>query len=68
MPFSSLAIWIKELPGYAGIDITIFKAHSMRSATMSKAQLFEISTKDILKKRQLVREVYWQDSSTAISK
>ena len=41
--------WIVEILTLSGIDTSIFKAHSTRSASASKASSQGISTKDILK-------------------
>ena len=46
---STLARWLKSLLDKAGIDTSIFKAHSTRSATASAAANTGITTGDILK-------------------
>ena len=49
-PVSSCTIarWLKSLMTEAGIDISIFKAHSIRGATCSTAAGAGVTTKDIL--------------------
>lgn len=46
---STVARWIKDVMGSAGIDITYFKAHSIRSAASSSALRSGASLTDILK-------------------
>ena len=46
---STVARWLKETLGAAGIDTTIFKAHSVRGASTSAAANSGITTEDILK-------------------
>ena len=46
---SALARWLKSLLDKAGIDTSIFKAHSTRSAAASAAANTGITTSDILK-------------------
>ena len=46
---STLARWLKSLLDKAGIDTSIFKAHSTRSAAASAAASTGITTSDILK-------------------
>ena len=50
--------WIVEILTLSGIDTSIFKAHSTRSASASKASSQGISTKDILKRG------HWSKGST----
>ena len=45
----TIARWIKSLLGSAGIDTSIFKGHSTRSASTSKARAGGISLEDVLK-------------------
>lgn len=46
---STIARWIKTFLADAGIDTTIFKAHSVRSASASAAAEAGVTTNDILK-------------------
>ena len=46
---------------HIGIYISIFKAHSVRAASTSKAKLMGLSTKDILKRGNLSSESTWQE-------
>ena len=41
--------WIKQIMATAGIDVTVFKPHSVRAAATSKAKLNNASTSDIMK-------------------
>jgi site-specific recombinase XerD len=45
---NTVANWIKDVMSLAGIDTTIFKAHSTRSATTSKAIRSGISIDNVL--------------------
>ena len=45
---SSIARWLKGLLEVAGVDTSIFSAHSVRGASSSKASNMWISTNDIL--------------------
>jgi len=45
---STIARWLKSLMAEAGIDISIFKAHSVRGASCSTAAGEGVTTKDIL--------------------
>ena len=54
----TLAHWVKEVMVCAGIDVTIFKPHSTRGASTSKAFHLEISLSDILKQGQ------WSNAKT----
>ena len=45
---STIARWLKTCMLEAGIDINIFKPHSVRGATCSKAAGMGVTTKDIL--------------------
>ena len=45
---STIARWLKCFMAEAGIDISIFKAHSVRGASCSTAMGTRIITKDIL--------------------
>ena len=45
----SIARWIKEMLSLANIDINIFKAHSTRSASTSKAERLGLRVEEIMK-------------------
>ena len=45
---SSIARWLKETMKDAGVDISIFKSHSVRGATCSKAAGVGVTTRQIL--------------------
>ena len=55
---STLARWIKTLMCMAGIDISIYKAHSVRSATTSKAEAAGVPLEEIL------RTAGWSNAKT----
>lgn len=46
---STISRWIKTVMALSGIDVSVFKAHSVRSASTSKAQCCSIPIGDILK-------------------
>ena len=46
---STIARYVKQFLGLAGIDLTVFTAHSTRSASTSKANNIGLSMKDIQK-------------------
>ena len=46
---STISRWLKVVLEEAGIDITVFQAHSTRAASCSKAKNDNVSTDDILK-------------------
>ncbi len=46
---SSIARWLKTILEEAGIDTTIFGAHSTRGASASAAAKTDVTTGDILK-------------------
>ena len=48
MTSSTIARWLKTCLSDAGIDTSIFKAHSVRGASSSKAAATGITTADIL--------------------
>uniref|UniRef100_A0A1X7VGJ5 Tyr recombinase domain-containing protein n=1 Tax=Amphimedon queenslandica TaxID=400682 RepID=A0A1X7VGJ5_AMPQE len=45
---STIARWLKLVMESAGIDTSVFKAHSVRSASTSAAALQGVTTEDIL--------------------
>ena len=57
---ATFARWIKEVLSLAGIDTNIFKSHSVRSASTSKAKALGLTTKDILAKGNWSTESTWQ--------
>ena len=46
---STISRWLKTVMNLSGIDITVFKAHSVRAASTSKAKASSISIQDIMK-------------------
>jgi hypothetical protein len=46
----TISRWLKTMLAKAGVDITLFKAHSTRSAATSKAKACGMPISDILKK------------------
>ena len=57
---STISGWVKTVLGEAGIDTNIFKAHSSRSASTSKAKIGGCSLQDILKRGQWSGKSTWQ--------
>ena len=57
---STVAGWIKEILGLAGVDTNLFSAHSTRSASTSKACMKGLSIEDILKRGRWSRSSTWQ--------
>ena len=57
---ATVACWLKGVLGMARIDISIFKAHSVRAASTYKTKVMVLSTKDILKRGNWSRELTWQ--------
>ena len=45
---STIARWLKQIMESAGVDTSIFKAHSVRSASTSAASMMGVTTEDIL--------------------
>ncbi|XP_066932297.1 integrase/recombinase xerD homolog [Clytia hemisphaerica] len=52
--------WLKTIIGLAGIDTKIFKGHSTRSATTSKASSLGISVREILERANWTNESTFQ--------
>ena len=50
MSSETISRWIKDELSKAGVDTSVFKAHSCRSASSSKARDAGISVSEILKK------------------
>ena len=46
--FSSIARWLKLVLTMSGIDTTIFKAHSVRGASVSAAKNLGVTTREVL--------------------
>ena len=57
---STISGWIKNVLREAGIDTKIFKGHSTRSASTSKAGLAGLSVKDILERGSWTNASTWQ--------
>nr|XP_022306049.1 uncharacterized protein LOC111112656 [Crassostrea virginica] len=55
---SSIARWLKTIMAEAGINTNLFKAHSTRSASVSKAYFAGVSVSDIL------QQAHWTKEST----
>ena len=55
---STVSRWLKQILGLAGIDTSIFKGHSTRSASSSKAEVSGASVSDIMK------QGHWSRTST----
>ena len=49
MKAATIGHWLQKLMAQAGIDVSIFSAHSTRGAATSKAKNVGVSTADILK-------------------
>ena len=57
---STVSRWIKEILKETGVDVDVFKGHSTRSASTSKACLSGISVDDILSRGSWSNESTWQ--------
>lgn len=57
---STISGWLKKLLARAGIDTSVFKAHSTRSASSSKANLGGAPITEILKRGSWSSESTWQ--------
>ena len=57
---STIANWVKLVLKMAGIDTSLYKAHSCRSVSISKAKVLGMSLKDILKRGQWSGASTWQ--------
>ena len=57
---ATIAGWLKMLLKCAGIDTTIFKAHSYRAASSSKAKALGVPIEDILKTGNWTNSSTWQ--------
>ena len=54
---STIARWLKEIMKEAGIDTSIFKAHSCRGAAVSAAKDHGVAVADIMKTADWSREI-----------
>ena len=68
---STLARWLKSLLEAAGVDTSIFSAHSVRGASTSKAVNMGITTVDILKtadwsSESVFEKFYYKPSADAV--
>ena len=57
---STIARWLKEVMTSAGIDISTFKAHSVRGTSASAASMQGVTTEDILSAADWSRESTFQ--------
>ena len=57
---STIANWVKLVMSLSGIDVSVYKAHSCRSASTSKAKVLGLSLEDILKRGQWTNISTWQ--------
>ena len=60
MVSSTISGWLKNILREAGIDTKIFKGHSTRSASTSKAELKGLSVTDILERGSWTNTSTWQ--------
>ena len=56
----TIARWIREFLGMTGVDTSIFKAHSTRAASTSKAKSTGLSEQEILKRGVWNGKTTWQ--------
>ena len=71
MTSSTIARWLKSILDAAGVDTSIFNAHSVRGASSSRAANMGITTNDILKAANWSLESVFQrfyDKPTEMSK
>ena len=57
---STISGWVKLVLKLAGIDISLFKAHSCRSGSTSKAKVMGLSMEAVLKRGQWSGKSTWQ--------
>ena len=57
---STVSRWLKQALAEAGIDVNLFKGHSTRSASSSKAGVSGLCITDILKRGSWSHESTWQ--------
>ena len=57
---STIANWVKLVLKMVGVDTSLYKAHSCRSASTSKVKVLGVSLKDILKRGQWLGASTWQ--------
>ena len=58
MTSQHIANWLKDILGKAGIDTSVFKAHSVRGDSSTAASMKGVSIEDIL------RTADWSNDST----
>jgi hypothetical protein len=56
----TIAKWIRQMLSLSGIDVSIFKAHSVRAASVSAAKLNFVSTQEILDRADWAQEKTFQ--------
>ena len=57
---STIAGWVKDILGKAGINTEAFQAHSVRGASTSKAHKQGLSLEDVLKRGHWTNKSTWQ--------
>ena len=57
---STVSRWIKEAVKLGGIDVSIFKGHSTRTASSAKVSKADLSLVDILTRCSWSRSSTWQ--------
>ena len=57
---STLTKWVMKMLNLSGIDVSKFKAHSMRSASSSKVASLGLQIKDVLSMGNWSNESVWQ--------
>ena len=60
--FSAVSRWIKDVMSLSEIDVSLFKGHSTRSASTSRASLSATSIKEIFGESRLSSESTWYTS------
>ena len=67
---STIAHWLKGMLQQAGIDVSIFEAHSVRGASSSSAAAADVTTSDILQaadwsSESVFRKFYYRPTGSA---
>lgn len=57
---STIGNWVKVILKLSGIDISVYQAHSCRSASTSKAKVLGLSMEEILNRGQWSNKSTWQ--------
>ena len=57
---SSVSRWIKGVVSLSGVDVSLFKSHSTRSTSTSRASLSAASIQEILGESRCSNESTWQ--------